>query len=95
MRLGDSLRNTESGKPNSWGLYNYIGNAQEWAVAPENEEGPKLYAMGGAHTDPKAQCTINRSVAHEGKADPVTGFRIVREIAGSNGNKIQNPVTST
>lgn len=76
VRLGEKLLNTLSGKPNSWGLYNFVGNAREWVKA---EEG--YYAAGGAHTDPRSQCTIKNQVAHSGEADPVTGFRVVRLIS--------------
>lgn len=75
VRLGEKLLNTLSGRPNSWGLYNHVGNAREWAV-----QGEELVALGGAHTDPKAECTMTKSVAHSGQPDPVTGFRIFRQI---------------
>ena len=75
VRLGEKLLNTLSGRPNNWGLYNYVGNAREWAV-----EGDQVLALGGAHTDPKAECTLSKSVAHSGQADPITGFRILRQI---------------
>lgn len=76
VRLGEKLLNTLSGKPNSWGLYNFVGNAREWV---KSEEG--YSAAGGAHTDPRSQCTIKSQVAHTGEADPVTGFRVVRLIS--------------
>ena len=75
VRLGERLLNTLSGRPNSWGLYNHVGNAREWAI-----NGEELLALGGAHTDPKAECTMSKSIAHSGQADPVTGFRLFREI---------------
>ncbi len=75
VRLGERLLNTLSGKPNDWGLYNHVGNAREWAI-----KGEELVALGGAHTDPKAECTMAKSVVHSGQADPVTGFRLYREI---------------
>ena len=75
VRLGEKLLNTLSGRPNSWGLYNHIGNAREWAI-----NGEDIVALGGAHTDPKSECTPSKSVAHSGEADPVTGFRVVRQI---------------
>ncbi|MBD3648534.1 MAG: SUMF1/EgtB/PvdO family nonheme iron enzyme, partial [Pseudomonadales bacterium] len=78
VRLGEQLLSTLSGRPNPWGLYNHVGNAREWAI-----QGDEVLAMGGAHTDPKAECTLDKRVAHSGEADPVTGFRIVREIRGS------------
>jgi serine/threonine protein kinase len=80
VRLGETLLNALSGRPNSWGLYNHVGNAREWAVNSDGE----LSAVGGAHTDPKSECSIEKSIAHSGQADPVTGFRILRQIETSN-----------
>lgn len=80
VRLGERLLNTLSGRPNDWGLYNHVGNAREWAL-----NGEELVALGGAHTDPKAECTMAKSVTHTGQADPVTGFRLVREIQVGDG----------
>ena len=76
VRLGEKLLNAVSGRPNPWGLYNFVGNAREWAVTGDNS----LLAMGGAHTDPRQECTLEKRVAHDGAADPVTGFRVLREI---------------
>ena len=76
VRLGENLVNAISGRPNPWGLYNYVGNAREWAVA---EDGT-LLALGGAHTDPRQECTLEKRVVHSGEADRVTGFRVLREI---------------
>ena len=76
VRLGEKLLGALSGRPNDWGLYNYVGNAREWAI---REDG-SLLAVGGAHTDPKSECSIDKWVAHSGEADPVTGFRILRQI---------------
>ena len=76
VKLGEKLKNSLSGRPNGWGLYNHVGNAREWAT----EEDGSLLAMGGAHTDPKAECTLQKRVAHAGVPDPVTGFRVVRKI---------------
>ena len=76
VRLGDKLLSALSGRPNSWGLYNHVGNAREWAIQQDGS----LRAMGGAHTDPKAECTLKKWVAHQGSPDPVTGFRVLRII---------------
>lgn len=77
VRLGDKLLSTLSGRPNRWGLYNFVGNAREWAIAGET-----VKAMGGAHTDPRSECSIDKQITHSGNPDPVTGFRIVRPIEG-------------
>ncbi len=75
VKLGEKLVKTLSGKPNGWGLYHHIGNAQELAT-----EGEGLVAMGGAHTDPKKECTADRKIAHSGSPDEVTGIRVYRQI---------------
>ncbi|MBV1878622.1 MAG: protein kinase [Pseudomonadales bacterium] len=75
VKLGEKLLNTLSGRPNSWGIYNHVGNAREWAIS-----GEEVFAHGGAHTDPRSECTLGKKVAHNGEADPVTGFRVVRLI---------------
>lgn len=72
---GQSLRTAQAGKPNGWGLINYIGNAREWA-----KSGGGIVARGGAHTEPMSRCKISLRETHSGGADPVTGFRIVREL---------------
>jgi hypothetical protein len=73
---GNALLTVKSGKMNSWGLVNYIGNAQELVFdAPD-----KLIAMGGAYPDPLAQCNITFSREHGGKPDAITGFRVLREM---------------
>jgi len=75
VRLGEKLLNVISGKSNDYGLYNYVGNAREWAL-----EDDTVLALGGAHTDPRQECTLDKRIVHEGNADSVTGFRLVREI---------------
>ena len=76
VRLGEKLLSALSGRPNNWGLYNFVGNAREWVI----QEDGSIRAVGGAHTDPKSECSIDKWVAHNGEADPVTGFRILRQI---------------
>ena len=78
VRLGEKMKNALSGRPNEWGLYNPVGNAREWA---QDSDG-SLVALGGAHTDPMSECRASepKLVAHSGEADPVTGFRILRQI---------------
>jgi len=73
---GNTLLTVKSGQKNSWGLVNYIGNAQELVFNPPNS----LIAMGGAYQDPLAKCNISFSRNHDGRADPITGFRVLREM---------------
>lgn len=75
VRLGEKLLNVISGKSNDYGLYNYVGNAREWALEEDT-----VLALGGAHTDPRQECTLDKRIVHAGNADSVTGFRLVREI---------------
>ena len=64
-----------SGEHNAWGLYNYDGNVQEW-VRGDNG----LQARGGDYTDSFSQCKPTTARAQSGAPDPVTGFRVLREI---------------
>lgn len=72
---GQALGSVKMGKPNGWGLKNYLGNAQEWVIT-----GSGVTAKGGAYTDTLSSCSISLSKAHDGSADPITGFRLIREF---------------
>ena len=78
---GDQMATVISGRPNDWGLFHFVGNAREWAL----DDDGKVYALGGARIDPIADCKVTASVEHDGGADEVTGFRIVRQIVGPGG----------
>ena len=56
-------------------LINYVGNAKEWT-----RSGSGVAARGGAHTDPMSKCDVQLQETHNGTADPLTGFRVVREM---------------
>jgi serine/threonine protein kinase len=62
---------------NNWGLFNFIGNVQEWVTSNSN-----LNALGGHYNDPANDCSVKFSRRHNGTADKVTGFRLLREIKG-------------
>lgn len=64
-----------SGEHNAWGLYNYDGNVQEW-VRGDNG----LEARGGDYIDSFSLCKPSTARAQTGAPDPVTGFRVLREI---------------
>jgi predicted Ser/Thr protein kinase len=72
---GLALETVQSGGANAWGVYNALGNAQEWVVG----EG-FIAARGGAYSDTMSTCAVEASRMHAGSADPVTGVRVVREI---------------
>lgn len=72
---GVALEPVQSGKSNGWGLYNYLGNAQELVVGDSF-----IAARGGAFSDNMSACEPGSSRPHSGSADPGTGVRLVREI---------------
>jgi predicted Ser/Thr protein kinase len=72
---GVALEAAQSGKANGWGLFNYLGNAQEWVVS-----GDAVLARGGAYTDNVSACTPDASRPQAGAADAITGLRVVREL---------------
>lgn len=73
--LGRSLVSVTFGEENGWGMVNQVGNAQEWVITPHG-----LAARGGAFSDVDTRCRIAFARAHDGEPDPVTGFRLVREL---------------
>lgn len=81
VKLGDtvvkglSMVSISTGKSNSWGLVNYVGNAQELVTS-----GGGAAAMGGDWQDPLAQCSTSLSRPTSGNGDALTGFRVARDI---------------
>ncbi len=73
---GDEFERVSVGRQNKWGLVNYVGNASEWVYG----KGKKLMAVGGGYNIPLEKCNIDTQSSHSGQADPVTGFRVLREI---------------
>ena len=74
---GASLVTVTSGKQNSWGVVNSVGNVQEWVIKGSKNE---LYAAGGSRIDEFVNCNISSLKKHSGKGNEYTGFRVVREI---------------
>lgn len=74
---GTGIANVKSGRPNAWGLKNFVGNVQEWAVGTNGTE-----AMGGSYTDSISNCNLNDVRTSDGSADSTTGFRVVLEDVG-------------
>ncbi|HET7922518.1 MAG TPA: bifunctional serine/threonine-protein kinase/formylglycine-generating enzyme family protein [Gammaproteobacteria bacterium] len=72
---GLSMVNIETGRANAWGLTNYLGNAQEWV-----RNGGGVAAAGGDYQDPLSQCSPNLLRPGNGAADPLTGFRVARDL---------------
>ncbi|MES9882838.1 MAG: SUMF1/EgtB/PvdO family nonheme iron enzyme, partial [Sedimenticola sp.] len=67
--------NVNTAPQNPWGLYNYVGNVQEWISG-----GTGIKVIGGHFNDPADSCAITLVRNHSGGADELTGFRLLREI---------------
>ena len=72
---GMRLMPVNTGDANGWGLKHYVGNAQEWV-----RDGSGWKVRGGSYTNNLGQCDIGLSRSHSGKADQITGFRVLREL---------------
>jgi len=76
IQKGDELLKTKIGRQNGWGIVNYVGNAREWVY----DKGRELVAVGGSYQDAMDQCNLATWAKHDGHADSITGFRVLREI---------------
>ena len=82
VQLGDqvlkglSIVPVGTGRANAWGLINYVGNVQQFVT-----NGGGVAAAGGDYQDPLSQCTTSLSRSSDGAADPLTGFRVARDIS--------------
>ena len=74
---GTGIAKIKSGRPNKWGVFNFVGNVQEWV-----QEGGSTSARGGAFSDAISNCDISTGRPHNGNADDVTGFRVFLEEVG-------------
>lgn len=72
---GEELEPVQSGSPNAWGLFNALGNAQEWVLS-----GSGALASGGAYSDNMSSCTPDARRSHAEAGDTLTGLRVLREI---------------
>ncbi len=74
---GTGIAKIKSGRPNQWGMYNFVGNVQEWV-----QEGGSTTVRGGAFSDAINNCDISTARPHDGNADEQTGFRVILEEVG-------------
>jgi hypothetical protein len=72
----DSMRSVLAGSTNQWGLVDYLGNVRERV-----SDGSRLVFRGGSYAD--TLCSVNLGAEDAGAPDPVTGFRLVRELAAA------------
>ena len=73
---GQGTMGVNTGKANGWGLYNYVGNVQEWV-----QSGDGVTARGGAFEDSFSKCAISLEKPHDGQSDKATGFRVMLELS--------------
>lgn len=71
---GSSVLSAKSGKSNRWGLINYVGNVQELVRKSDGS----YAAAGGSYQDAMSKCKVSLEKNHNGSADELTGFRVVR-----------------
>ncbi|WP_370981203.1 protein kinase [Agaribacterium sp. ZY112] len=75
IEKGGELYKTTVGEANSYGLMNAAGNVREWVM-----QGDQLKVAGGSRKTPINNCRYTSLESHSGKADELTGFRLVREL---------------
>ena len=73
---GQGTMGVNTGKANGWGLYNYVGNVQEWV-----KSGDGVTARGGAFEDSFSKCAISLDKPRDGQSDGATGFRVMLELS--------------
>ncbi|MFT5083868.1 MAG: serine/threonine protein kinase [Lentisphaeria bacterium] len=76
IQKGGLLIRASVGKQNTWGLVNHVGNASELVA-----NGSGYVSIGGSFETSMEECSVTLSSTHDGQADSLTGFRVVREIA--------------
>ncbi|MFV8783871.1 protein kinase domain-containing protein [Microbulbifer sp. SA54] len=76
IEKGAELVPSTSGAANQYGIVNAVGNVQEWVLGSDGD----LLAAGGNHLDAMSRCLTTSKIMHDGAADEVTGFRVVRSL---------------
>lgn len=75
IQKGAELVGVDSGKINKQGLRHVVGNVQELVKTNGG-----LVALGGARSDAMSRCLVTTRKSHTGRADEVTGFRLIRSL---------------
>lgn len=74
---GGQFVRINAGTQNGWGLVNYLGNAQEVV----SDKDMTYLVVGGNYEDSMEECNVSAVRKFSGNADPLTGFRILRELS--------------
>lgn len=74
IEKGGELVSALAGKANRNGLVNGVGNASEMVKGTT-----ALLAAGGNHLDAMSSCLATTKINYDGSANPLVGFRLVRE----------------
>ncbi|WP_066361260.1 formylglycine-generating enzyme family protein [Herbidospora mongoliensis] len=80
---GGEVREVGLKEPNSWGLYDMIGNVWEWTsdlYDPEVYGEYRVFRGGGAHDGPKALRASCRRKSHPTFKIDDLGFRVARSV---------------
>lgn len=76
IEKGGRVLKATIGRQNKWGLVNTAGNIQELV----STGGRGVAAAGGSFDTPLAECTANTLIDHNGNANKLTGFRVLRQL---------------
>ncbi len=76
LQKGGQFVRINAGTQNGWGLVNYLGNAQEVV----SDKDMTYLTIGGNFEDAMEECNVKTVRNYPGAADPLTGFRVLREI---------------
>ena len=76
QRAGYELMPKDNGEKTAWGIFNVLGNAQEWA----KDRSGGWVARGGAFSDNASNCRVDFGRVQNGSADGKTGFRLIRDM---------------
>ncbi len=76
IQKGSALNKATLGAQNSWGVVNHLGNARELVA----QRGGGYLAVGGSYDTEMQDCQFAKQETHTGAADPLTGFRVLREV---------------